>query len=67
MGGMIRRKGDYMLELLHDFSMTFQLKNNAVRMQREDIELNELVRRAVLRYVNEAELVRTVLPRDEYG
>lgn len=54
MGGMIRRKGDYMLELLHDFSLTFQLKNNAVRMQREDIELNELVRRAVLRYVNDA-------------
>ncbi|GAA3406047.1 HAMP domain-containing sensor histidine kinase [Paenibacillus hodogayensis] len=53
MGGMIRGKGDYMLELLHDFSLTFQLKNNADQMQRGTIELNELVRRTVLRYVND--------------
>ncbi|MGG4493797.1 sensor histidine kinase [Brevibacillus reuszeri] len=53
MGAMIRSKGDYMVELLQDFSLTFQLKNNHFRFE-ESIELNEFVRRAVLRYVNDA-------------
>ncbi|MBE9915256.1 HAMP domain-containing histidine kinase [Paenibacillus donghaensis] len=54
MGKVIREKGDFMLELLQDFSLTFQLKNNAVRIPLQPIELNEFVRRSVLRYVNDA-------------
>jgi signal transduction histidine kinase len=56
MGKMIRSKGDYMLELLSDFSLTFQLRNHAQDVPREDIELNEFVRRTVLRYVNDVTL-----------
>lgn len=53
MGKTIREKGDYMVDLLQDFSLTFQLKNNAVPFLLEDVELNEFVRRIVLRYVND--------------
>ncbi|WP_409346257.1 sensor histidine kinase [Paenibacillus sp. MBLB4367] len=66
MGRMIRGKGDYMLELLQDFSLTFQLKNNADHMQREDFELNELVRRAVLRYVNDATIQHVAFLFEEH-
>ncbi|WP_232698455.1 sensor histidine kinase [Brevibacillus daliensis] len=65
MGSMIRGKGDYMLELLQDFSLTFQLKNNAVQIQ-EVIELNELVRRAVLRFVNDATIQHVDFIFEEY-
>ncbi|MDR9857043.1 HAMP domain-containing sensor histidine kinase [Paenibacillus sp. VCA1] len=54
MGRMIREKGDFMLELLQDFSLTFQLKNKSVQIPLKPIELNEFVRRSVLRYVNDA-------------
>ncbi|GIO69216.1 sensor histidine kinase [Paenibacillus cookii] len=54
MGRMIREKGDFMLELLQDFSLTFQLKNKAIQIPLQPIELNEFVRRSVLRYVNDA-------------
>ncbi|NEW08123.1 HAMP domain-containing histidine kinase [Paenibacillus sp. SYP-B3998] len=53
MGKMIREKGNFMLDLLQDFSLTFQLKNKAISFPLEDIELNEFVRRVVLRYVND--------------
>ncbi|WP_442601979.1 sensor histidine kinase [Paenibacillus sp. KN14-4R] len=65
MGSMIRGKGDYMVELLQDFSLTFQLKNNTVQMQ-ESIELNEFVRRAVLRYVNDATIQQVDFIFEEY-
>lgn len=54
MGKMIRVKGDFMVDLLQDFSLTFQLKNNALNFPLHAIELNEFVRRVVLRYVNDA-------------
>ncbi|OXM13631.1 sensor histidine kinase [Paenibacillus herberti] len=53
-GRTIRDKGDYMLGLLQDFSLTFQLRNNTVSFPLEPIECNEFVRRTVLRYVNDA-------------
>ncbi|KKO53894.1 sensor histidine kinase [Paenibacillus sp. DMB20] len=56
MGTVIREKGDYMLELIHDFSLIFQLKS-AVRPQDvAPLDLSELVRRCVLKYVNDATL-----------
>ncbi|MEK8127038.1 HAMP domain-containing sensor histidine kinase [Paenibacillus filicis] len=56
MGKMIREKGDYMLELLQDFSLTFQLQNRDVPFSLTRTELNEFTRRVVLRYVNDATL-----------
>lgn len=56
MGKMIREKGDYMLALLQDFSLAFQLKNQALSFPVGKLEINEFVRRTVLRYVNDVTL-----------
>lgn len=66
MGAMIRSKGDYMLELLHDFSLSFQLKNNSIPFE-ETIELNEFVRRTVLRYVNDATIQHVDFAFEEHN
>lgn len=54
MGTVIREKGDYMLELINDFSLVFQLKNEIRPQELTRLDLNELVRRCVLKYVNDA-------------
>lgn len=66
MGKVIREKGDFMLELLQDFSLTFQIKNNAEQMVLEPIEMNEFVRRSVLRYVNDATIETATFSYEEY-
>jgi signal transduction histidine kinase len=56
MGKMIREKSDYMLDLITDFSHIYQLKQGPLLMERSEIELTELVRRSLLKYVNDATL-----------
>ncbi|MCM3781603.1 HAMP domain-containing histidine kinase [Neobacillus mesonae] len=64
-GGTIREKSTYMLELLQDFSLTFELKNHTPGEKLEPLELNEFVRRAVLRYVNDAALQNVIFDFEE--
>ncbi|MEZ2661589.1 sensor histidine kinase [Aneurinibacillus aneurinilyticus] len=52
-GKTIREKGNYMLALVEDFSLVFRLKNGQLPFSMEKVELNELVRRTVLKYVND--------------
>ncbi|GAB6930812.1 HAMP domain-containing sensor histidine kinase [Paenibacillus sp. JCM 10914] len=54
MGSTIREKGDYMLELISDFSMIHQLKQGDAIMELREMDLVELVRDSVLKYVNDA-------------
>ncbi|GAB6927693.1 HAMP domain-containing sensor histidine kinase [Paenibacillus sp. JCM 10914] len=54
MGTVIREKGDYMLELINDFSLVFHLKSEIRPQELSRLDLNELVRRCVLKYVNDA-------------
>ena len=56
MGTVIREKGDYMLELINDFSLVFRLRSEIRPQERTRLDLNELVRRCVLKYVNDATL-----------
>ncbi|WP_019535709.1 sensor histidine kinase [Paenibacillus ginsengihumi] len=56
MGTVIREKGDYMLELIDDFSLVFRLKSTIRPQELVPLDLNELVRRCVLKYVNDATL-----------
>jgi len=56
MGATIREKGDYMLELITDFSMIHQLKQGDSIMEMREVDLVELVRGSVLKYVNDATL-----------
>ncbi|WP_068617953.1 sensor histidine kinase [Paenibacillus tuaregi] len=64
-GGAIREKSTYMLELLQDFSLTFELKNHTPGEKLEPLELNEFVRRAVLRYVNDVTLQNVAFDFEE--
>ncbi|GIP23109.1 HAMP domain-containing sensor histidine kinase [Paenibacillus sp. J22TS3] len=64
-GGTIREKSTYMLELLQDFSLTFELKNHTPGEKLEPLELNEFVRRAVLRYVNNVTLQNVAFDFEE--
>lgn len=54
-----------MLELLQDFSLTFELKNHTPGEKLEPLELNEFVRRAVLRYVNDVTLQNVIFDFEE--
>ncbi|MFF2481657.1 sensor histidine kinase [Paenibacillus sp. NPDC058071] len=54
MGSTIREKGDYMLELISDFSLVHQLKQGDSIMAIREMDLVELGRRSVLKYVNDA-------------
>jgi signal transduction histidine kinase len=54
MGTTIREKGDYMLELISDFSLIHQLKQGDSIMQLRETDLVELLRCSVLKYVNDA-------------
>ncbi len=54
MGSTIREKGDYMLELISDFSLIHQLKQGEPIIELEEMDLDELVRCSVLKYVNDA-------------
>ncbi|MCM3747058.1 HAMP domain-containing histidine kinase [Paenibacillus pasadenensis] len=53
MGTTIREKGDYMLELISDFSMIHQLRQGDSIMELRETDLDELVRYSVLKYVND--------------
>ena len=45
-----------MLELINDFSLVFRLRSEIRPQERTRLDLNELVRRCVLKYVNDATL-----------
>lgn len=50
MGQVIRDKSDYMVGLVDDFSLVFQLKNSAIMIQKEQVNLNEFIGSLVRRY-----------------
>lgn len=58
-GKVVREKGDYMIQLVNDFSLVFQLKNSAIQLEKQSIDLNEFVRKIVLRFERDLTL-RTV-------
>jgi len=49
-GKVIREKSDYMVDLVDDFSLVFQLKNSALTLQKTSVELNQFVRKTVKRF-----------------
>ncbi len=46
-GKVIRTKGEYMLQLVNDFSLVFQLKNRGVTLKKNTIEVNHFVQKAI--------------------
>ncbi|UHA60820.1 HAMP domain-containing histidine kinase [Metabacillus litoralis] len=53
MGKVIREKGEYMLGLVEDFSLAFQLKNNSLYYLKERILLNDFLKDVVQKYKND--------------
>ncbi|KAA0550188.1 HAMP domain-containing histidine kinase [Bacillus sp. BGMRC 2118] len=53
MGKTIREKGTYMLSLVEDFSLVFQLKNNKIPLTLVKIDSNKLVHHKILDFVND--------------
>lgn len=50
MGSMIRSKGDYMVKLIEDFSLSFRLKNKALSLQTASMDLDHFLASAVRRF-----------------
>lgn len=57
MGKVIREKGEYMLELVEDFSLAFQLKNNALEVSKEEVNINMFLRDIVSKYKEDRTLL----------
>ena len=56
MGQVIRDKSDYMVGLVNDFSLVFQLKNSTVTLEKELVDLNDYLATIVQRYESDATL-----------
>ncbi|MGD2197229.1 sensor histidine kinase [Lysinibacillus fusiformis] len=52
-GKTLREKSTFMSELIDDLSLTYRLKNNALPMVRQTQEVNEVIRRAVIHFIND--------------
>ncbi|WP_062052519.1 HAMP domain-containing sensor histidine kinase [Bacillus sp. JCM 19034] len=46
-GSTIREKGDYMLQLVEDFSLAFQLQHADLPLKRKEVPIDELVRKMI--------------------
>lgn len=49
-GKVIRNKGDYMLQLVNDFSLVFQLKNSVIHLEKQELELNQYVKKITAKF-----------------
>ncbi|WP_066307609.1 sensor histidine kinase KdpD [Bacillus sp. FJAT-29814] len=51
--GIISEKSTYMMNLLEDLTLTYRLKNQALPIAKERIDLNEFIRRMVIHFIND--------------
>jgi signal transduction histidine kinase len=51
--GIISEKSEFMRELLDDLTLTYRIKNQALPISKERTEMNEIVRRTVIQYIND--------------
>ncbi|WP_203362086.1 HAMP domain-containing sensor histidine kinase [Bacillus sp. REN10] len=56
MGQTIREKGEYMLHLIEDFSLAFQLKNNGLQLSKETFEVNQLLETIASKFIHDRTL-----------
>ena len=63
-GKVIREKSDYMVDLVNDFSLIFQLKNNVITIQKERVEMNEFIRSTLATYERDFTLSSNIFSFD---
>lgn len=51
--GVISEKSSYMMELLEDLTLTYRLRNQTLPIVKEEVDLNEFVRRAIIHFIND--------------
>lgn len=57
-GTVIRDKSEYMVDLVNDFSLVFQLKNSAITIQKEQVDINSFIQNAVEKHSHDFTLYR---------
>lgn len=65
---VISEKSTYMMELLEDLTLTYRLRNQALPIVKEEVDLNEFVRRAIIHFINDPanhEMTFNFQPYDE--
>ncbi|MEK3889483.1 sensor histidine kinase [Bacillus sp. FSL K6-3431] len=50
---VISEKSSYMMELLEDLTLTYRLRNQALPIVKEDVDLNEFIRRTIIHFIND--------------
>ncbi|WP_338753707.1 HAMP domain-containing sensor histidine kinase [Bacillus sp. FJAT-52991] len=55
-GQTIREKGEYMLHLIEDFSLTFELKNNELHLSKETFQVNQLLETIISKFIQDRTL-----------
>lgn len=50
---IISEKSAYMMDLLEDLTLTYRLKNQALPMVKEEVDINEFIRRTLIHYIND--------------
>ncbi|MEH7009725.1 HAMP domain-containing sensor histidine kinase [Neobacillus niacini] len=51
--GIIVEKSTYMMELLEDLTLSYRLKNRALPIVKEDVDINEFIRRTIIHFIND--------------
>jgi signal transduction histidine kinase len=51
--GIIAEKSAYMMELLEDLTLTYRLKNQALPITKEQVDINDFIRRAIIHFIND--------------
>ena len=51
--GIIAEKSTYMMNLLEDLTLTFRLKNQALPLVKEEVDINEFIRRTIIHFIND--------------
>ncbi len=65
---IMNEKSSYMMDLLEELTLTFRLKNQALPLAKEKVDVNEFVRRIVINFINDPSTVGltfTFLPSPE--
>lgn len=50
---VISEKSIYMMELLEDLTLTYRLRNQALPIAKEEVDLNEFIRRTIIHFIND--------------
>lgn len=50
---IMNEKSSYMMELLEELTLTFRLKNQALPLAKEQMDINEFIRRIVIHFIND--------------